>query len=191
MIINRPFQLLHRVTMGVASRFRNIYYRALGVRMDGYVWMRSVQIPRQWEDITLEKCSLGHGVVLLCSGERCLNKIVIRSGTYINRYTIIDAHLSVEVGRDVMMGPFCFITDADHGMAPGEIVGCQQVTALPVTIGDGAWLGANVIILKGVKIGPGAIVGGGSVVTHDVAQDEIVAGIPARSIGTRSYPTRA
>jgi len=191
MIINRPFQLLHRVTMGVASRFRNIYYRALGVRMDGYVWMRSVQIPRQWEDITLEKCALDHGVVLLCSGERCLNKIVIRSGTYINRYTIIDAHLSVEVGRDVMMGPFCFITDADHGMARGELVGRQQVTALPVTIGDGAWLGANVIILKGVKIGPGAIVGGGSVVTHDVAQDEIVAGIPARSIGTRSYPTRA
>ena len=159
--------------------------------MDGYVWMRSVQIPRQWEDITLEKCALDHGVVLLCSGERCLNKIVIRSGTYINRYTIIDAHLSVEVGRDVMMGPFCFITDADHGMARGELVGRQQVTALPVTIGDGAWLGANVIILKGVKIGPGAIVGGGSVVTHDVAQDEIVAGIPARSIGTRSYPTRA
>ena len=155
------------------------------MKIRGYVWLRAIHVPREWEDITLERCALDHGVVLLCSGERRPNKIFIRRGAYINRYTIFDAHMSIEVGCDVMIGPFCFITDGDHGMTRGELVGHQAMKASPVVIGDGAWLGANVAVLKGVKIAPGAIVGAGSVVTHDVNENEIVAGVPARAIGMR------
>ncbi len=52
----------------------------------------------------------------------------------------------------------------------------------PIRIGNGAWIGAKAIILKGVTIGEGAIVGAGSVVTRDVAPYTIVAGNPARFI---------
>ena len=41
-------RLLHRLGMGAASRLRNLYYRGLGVRMGGYVWMRAVEISRNW-----------------------------------------------------------------------------------------------------------------------------------------------
>ncbi len=185
-LVNTLAQQVHRLALGVGSRLRNLYYRLLGVNIQGYVWLRSIRVPRQWEDITLErKCTLDHGVVLLCSGERRSSKIVIRRGAYINRYTMFDAHMSIEVGCDVMIGPFCFITDGDHGMTRGELVGRQPMKASPVVIGDGAWLGANVIVLKGVKIGAGAIVGAGSVVTRDVNENEIVAGVPARQIGSR------
>lgn len=184
-LVNSLAQQLHWFSMGGASRLRNLYYRLLGVRIQGYVWLRSIRIPRRWEDITLQKCALDHGVVLLCSGEQRANKIVIRRGAYINRYTMLDAHMSIEVGCDVMIGPFCFITDGDHGMTRGQLVGHQPMNASPVVIGDGAWLGANVIVLKGVKIGAGAIVGAGSVVTRDVNENEIVAGVPARAIGVR------
>jgi acetyltransferase-like isoleucine patch superfamily enzyme len=52
----------------------------------------------------------------------------------------------------------------------------------PIRIGRGAWLGARVIILKGVTVGEGAVVGAGSVVTRDVAPYTLVAGNPARFI---------
>ena len=55
----------------------------------------------------------------------------------------------------------------------------------PVVIGNDVWIGGRVIILPGVKIGDGAIVGAGSVVTRDVSEYDIVAGNPARVIKNR------
>ena len=94
--------LLHvvvRLCAGAASRVRNMWFRLLGVRMTGYVWMRRVSIPRQWSDITIEEdCSLDDGVVLLCSGSARVDKLVIRSGTYVNRFTVLDAHEHIRGG---------------------------------------------------------------------------------------------
>ena len=54
----------------------------------------------------------------------------------------------------------------------------------PVAIGDDVWLGARVIVLKGVTIGDGAIVGAGSVVTRDIPPWSIAGGQPAKVIRT-------
>src|ERR1051325_6068346 len=131
------------------SRVRNAYFRALGVRLTGYVWMRKISIPRNWRDITVESgASLDDGVVLLCSGESRRDKILIASGSYINRCTIIDAHRSIKIGPNVMIGPSCFITDADHGGEKGKLVADQLMKVAPVKIEADAWLGAHVMILK-------------------------------------------
>ena len=149
--------------------------------MSGYVWMRAIEISRNWSDITLgEGVMLDRGVVLLCSGQPKNDKLVIRSGTYINRYTIFDAHHQLEVGRDCMIGPHCYITDADHGKAPGVAVKEQAMEPAPVIIEDEVWLGASVTILPGVHIGKGAVIGAGSVVTRDVPGNAIALGSPAR-----------
>jgi serine acetyltransferase len=183
--------LFIRICSGVASRLRNVWFRALGVRLTGYVWMRRISIPQNWSDVTIEAgAGLDDGVVLLCSGEPKQNKIIIRSGTYINRYAIIDAHRSIEIGPNVMIGPGCFITDADHGTAPDKLVGDQSMRIGPVLVEEGVWVGAHVTILKGVTISRGAIVGAGSVVTQNVDVNQIVAGVPARVIGTRAKMPR-
>ena len=52
----------------------------------------------------------------------------------------------------------------------------------PVRIGRNVWIGANVTILPGVTIGNGAIVSAGAVVTKDVAENTIVAGVPAKKV---------
>ena len=158
----------------------------LGVQVGGYVWMRQISIPRQWKDVTLETgVSLDDGVVLLCSGSRKSNKLVIRNGTYINRYTMIDAHEQVEIGRNCMIGPHCYITDANHGIAPGAAVKDHPMQIKPVAIEDDVWLGAGVIVLAGVRLGRGAIIAAGAVVTKDVPANAVFAGVPARAIGQR------
>ncbi len=138
-------KLLHltvRGCAGIASRVRNIWFRALGVRMSGYVWMRKVSIPRNWSDITIERrVSLDDGMVLLCNGTQRAEKLMIRQGTYINRYTMIDASEKIEVGENCMIGPHCYITDHDHGHGPGKPVGQQPLVSLPVCIGRDVWIG--------------------------------------------------
>jgi acetyltransferase-like isoleucine patch superfamily enzyme len=154
--------------------------------MNGYVWMRKVSIPRNWSDISLEAgSSFDDGVVLLCSGLAKRGKLVIRSGSYVNRYTMFDVHEQIEVGSNCMIGPNCYITDANHGVAAGLSVKQQPIEPKPVIIEDEVWLGAGVIVLCGVRIGRGAVIGAGAVVTKDISANAIVVGVPAREIGRR------
>ena len=176
-----------RIWRGGLSRLRNIAYRALGVRMHGYAWLQAIEIPRNHRSIELgREVALDRGVVLLCAGEG-RDGIAIRIGpnTYINRHTFIDAAVRVEIGARCAIGPGCYITDHDHGTAPGSPPLDQPLESSPTTIGDEAWIGANATILKGVTIGPRAVVGAGSVVTKDVAPGSVVAGVPARVIRER------
>src|SRR5262245_11595470 len=103
----RLFQFLYRVCAGLQSRKRNWMLRALGVRIHGRAGLRNIEIPRNWDQIELfGPCSLDTGVTLLASGPPQRNaKIRIGRRTYINRYTIIDAHEQVWIGEHCMFGP--------------------------------------------------------------------------------------
>src|ERR1041384_1189539 len=187
MIARAGLSWLRRASDGLKSRWRNFYYRALGVNIEGYVVLRAIEISRNWSDIVLERSvALDQGVVLLCSGPPQANKLIIRSGTYVNRYTIFDAHQHLEVGHDCMIGPHCYITDADHGTEPGRSVQAQSMKKSPVIIEDEVWLGTHVVVLPGVRIGKGAVVGAGSVVTHDLPSNSVAFGRPARVVRMRS-----
>jgi acetyltransferase-like isoleucine patch superfamily enzyme len=85
-----------------------------------------------------------------------------------------------------MIGPHCYITDANHGRVHGINVKSQAMDAKPVIIEDDVWLGAGVIVLPGVSIGRSAVIGAGAVVTKDVPANAIYAGVPANNIGDRS-----
>lgn len=154
--------------------------------------MRKIEIPRCWSQIFLKHCALDRGVTLLATGDADSEpKISIGRGTYINRFTIIDAHASVRIGSDCMIGPHCYITDANHGTQSGIAVGKQQMVTAAVVIEDGVWLGAHVTVLMGVTIGEGAVVGAGSVVTKSVPANTIVVGVPAKLIRSRHSYAKA
>jgi acetyltransferase-like isoleucine patch superfamily enzyme len=173
---------MRRILEGVTSRWRNLYYRSLGVKMQGYVWMRSVEIPRNFSDIEIAPgCSLDRGVTLLCSGEALAQpKIFIGAGTYINRNTFLDASLNITIGKECGIGPGCYITDHDHGTAADLPPLAQALISQPTEIGDRVWIGANVTILKGVVIGSDAVIGAGSVVTRSIPAGAIAVGSPAK-----------
>jgi acetyltransferase-like isoleucine patch superfamily enzyme len=178
--------LLHRAALGAASRLRNGYYRALGVQLDGYVWMRRISIPRCWSDIRLGTgVALDDGVVIVIGGPPRAEKIVIGAGTYVNRYTIFDAHQQLHIGERVMIGPHCYFTDADHSTDPETSVQAQPMRHKPLIVEDEVWIGAHATILPGVRLGKGAIVGAGSVVTRDVPSMAIAVGCPAHVLRYR------
>jgi len=179
-LLNIP-SLFHRAGMGLASRARNVYYRSLGVEITGYVWMRRIEIGRNWSDIYLEKgVSLDNGVVFVTGGPPKRGKVTIRAGTYVNRYTIFDGHESIEIGRRCMIGPHCYITDGDHSKEPGLPVQAQPMRTAPVVLEDEVWVGSHVVILPGVRIGRGAVIGAASVVTRSIPANAIAYGVPAQ-----------
>ncbi|MTJ11419.1 acyltransferase [Anabaena sp. UHCC 0187] len=181
---------LNRVIQGLNSRWRNLYYKMLGVHLHGYIWMRQIEIPRNFQDIEIESnCALDQGVILLCSGEPLTHpKIHIGADTYINRNTFLDAIESLTIGNNCAIGPGCYITDHDHGLDPNFPPLAQPMVSKPTIIGDRVWIGANVTILKGVTIGCDTVVGAGSVVTKDLPERAIAVGVPAKVIKQRIDP---
>lgn len=92
---------------------------------------------------------------------------------------------SLTIGNNVCLGGNCTIYDSDAHpidyMARRD-GNKKDIKSAPVIIEDDAWLGANVIVLKGVTIGARSIIGAGSVVTKSIPPDCIAAGNPARVI---------
>ena len=94
----------------------------------------------------------------------------------------------VKIGKDVMMGPEVMIITKNHLYSdltkPMRLQ--ESETPCPVIIEDDVWIGARAIILPGRRIGKGAIVGAGAVVTKDVPAYAIVGGNPAVILKYRS-----
>jgi maltose O-acetyltransferase len=91
------------------------------------------------------------------------------------------------IGYGVIIGPHCvFLKDNHVYEDPRTRISAQGMTApMPPIVEDEAWIGERVIVLPGRRIGKGAIVGAGAVVTRDVEPYAIVGGNPARVIGSR------
>jgi len=96
----------------------------------------------------------------------------------------------VRVGKYVMFGPNVSIVGGDHRFdRPGTpIIFSDLPERLETVIGDDVWLGSRSLIMAGVRIGNGAIVAAGALVTRDVEPYMIVGGIPAREIRERFTP---
>jgi acetyltransferase-like isoleucine patch superfamily enzyme len=109
-------------------------------------------------------------------------------GSRIGAFAVISAGRSIDIGPDVLIADRVFITDHHHGYADSGIPVIKQDISppRPVSIGAGCWLGVNVCVLPGVALGPGCIVGAGSVVTGSFPAGSIVGGVPARLIRSRS-----
>jgi maltose O-acetyltransferase len=178
---------LIRYPGAIAIRARIARLRLLGVRVGRNCWIRRIRVPRNpWDIVIHDGVALDDDVVLLATGSRQNTpRLIIGSGTYVNRFTMFDASDSIEIEPNCLIGPFCYITDHDHGTEHSTNMARQPLVGSPVRIGGNVWIGAGAIILKGVTIGNGAVIGAGAVVTRDIRTGEKVAGVPARQIGAR------
>ncbi|QBI55790.1 acyltransferase [Streptomonospora litoralis] len=117
--------------------------------------------------------------------------IRIGDGCTIGRGSHVVAHRSIELGDDVFTGPYVYITDQNHVYTDVDVpVGRQWPADDPVRIGDGTWIGANAVVLPGVRLGRNCVVAAATVVRPGEYPDHsVVAGIPGRVV--RRYDPEA
>ena len=110
-------------------------------------------------------CDHGHGIILGDDVFINYNAVMLDSGF-------------IRIGNHVMIGPNCQFYTPNH---PKDFMERRkpQETAYAITIGDDCWIGGGVVICPGVTIGNRCIVAAGSVVTKDIPDDSMAAGVPA------------
>lgn len=120
-------------------------------------------------------------------GKNCEIHPSLRMGAYgyIGPRAVVPS--GVTMGNYVMIGPELLITGADHRFdVPGRaVIFSGRPEPEECIIEDDVWIGSRVIVLKGVRIGRGAVIAAGAVVTRDVPPYTIMGGVPARPIRQR------
>ena len=106
------------------------------------------------------------------------NNTKFGSGCFVNHGCYFMDGGTISIGNNVFIGPFCGFYTASHPLDyKTRNKGLER--ALPIIIGDNCWFGANVTVLQGVTIGNGCVIAAGSVVTKDVPDNAMIAGVPA------------
>lgn len=109
-------------------------------------------------------------------------KLKIGKNTSIGRYSVLDMRGGLIIGDNVSISPNVTFITGSHNMQSSDF----KYESFKTIVEDYVWIGTRAIILPGVKIGKGAVIGAGSVVTKDIGEYEFVAGNPAKFIKNRS-----
>lgn len=134
-------------------------------------------------EISIGKNCFFDGYVSLYSGSN--GSIKLGDDVYVGNFSSITSFKQIAIGAHTFISGNVLIVDFDHGTKKDMLIKKQELEVKPVEIGEDVWIGWGAMILKGNKIGDGAVIGAGSVVTKDVAPYTVVAGVPARKIKIR------
>ena len=135
-----------------------------------------------WTAVVKRKCA-SYGSALKVN-----NKSHVSHNTYLGNHVSMNGlHISgggqVHIGNYFHSGAECMIITQNHNYDYGEAIPYDDTYIMKdVFIGNNVWLGSRVTILPGVRIGEGAIIQAGAVVTKDIPDNCVVAGVPAKKI---------
>lgn len=131
--------------------------------------------------VRIGPASLVQGPMRVTGNDNPCEKISIGTFTVISGALHCDVGAPIRIGNRVRIGHDVSLLTVDHEVG-GEDMRSGTRKYGPIEIGDGAWLASRVVVLPGVRIGAGAIVAAGSVVTRDVPDNTLAVGVPARAV---------
>jgi acetyltransferase-like isoleucine patch superfamily enzyme len=117
-----------------------------------------------------------------------LGNISLGEDVFVGPRCFISAdRVAVSIGDDTIIGPeFCAIAGDHEFESPGTLYReSSRGENAPIEIGANVWIGARVTVLKGVRVGDGAVIAAGSLVTNDVPSMTVAAGAPAQVVRKR------
>ncbi len=170
--------------IAVWAYYRIGWYRATwkGVRAD---WSARVSPHASLDGVA----SLGSAVV----GRH----VLIGTGSYVASGTVQAAVIGdfCSIGPNVLIGPSeheldHWTTSPFEAERHGEGAASTERNRPPPRIGNGVWIGANVVILRGVTIGDRSVIAAGAIVTEDVPSREVWGGVPAKRVSSIRSPTK-
>ena len=116
--------------------------------------------------------------------------ISIGARSVLGQECTLSCYQRITIGRECIIADRTMMIDFDHGTVDVERpIREQGIYKRDVTVGHNVWIGYGACILRGVTVGDNAVIGTSAVVTHDVPDDAVVGGVPARIIRVREPPT--
>ncbi|MBI5889614.1 MAG: CatB-related O-acetyltransferase [Nitrosomonadales bacterium] len=129
----------------------------------------------------------------------------VKGDVRLGKYTYVSSFADIRgIGSATRIGNYCSVARGVKILSAGQVHSLASISTFPfylidrslrradfmvprgdVVIGNDVWIGADAIVLPGVRVGDGAVIGAGAVVTKDVAAFQIVAGVPARPVRMR------
>lgn len=173
-------------TVKARLRWRFAVLRNPRLRKEPYIRMdRSLPI-----DLTRDaSIRVGQGVHFRGGGHIfCQGRLVIGDDVFFNSGSVISVYEYVRIGSHVRIGERVSIHDENHRYGADQIAlnEWSSYRTRPVSIGDGTWIGANVVVLAGAQIGARCVVAAGSVVSGAFPAHSLIAGAPARIVRSLS-----
>ena len=180
--------LLRWVPGGCGCRLRYYYYRKLLADCGQNVTILEGCYIKDRKNIILgDGVGLGLYSQIYAAGKGN-ERIVIGNNVKLNSNVMINADQEgcIEIGNNCIIGPNVVLRTSNHIFSDRNIPTIEQGHKPgTIIVKEDVWIGANVSIVGSVIIGKGAVVGAGAVVIRNVDDYAIVAGVPAKQIGTR------
>ena len=130
---------------------------------------------------------IGDGSIIYGGAEiRAPWNIIIGQQTMVGHHAILDGRCGLTIGNNVNISTGVWFWTLQHDPQSPEFA----TVGGPITVEDHAWISCRAILLPGVRVGEGAVVAAGAVVTHPVDPFTIVGGVPAKKIGERNRDLR-
>lgn len=180
------FVLKNKFFKKIKGSFCNFFYRIQGMKIGKNTKLSKSIVTWPHQICIGRNCTLEYGIYFKYDGPyRKGPSIIIKDHAFIGSNCEFNISGKIEIGSWAMIGSGCRFIDHDHGISIHEKMNNQKAIIKAIQIKDEVWLGVNVVVLKGITIGKGAVVAAGSVVTKDIPAYEVWGGIPASFIKRR------
>lgn len=171
----------------IKTRLRKLWWEMQGASIGLHTNLPSFEITWPHKVKIGNNCILEEDIFFKFDGEwQSGYSIIIADRVFIGRGCEFNIRKNIHIGNDCLIASGCKFIDHDHGITDlSKPINTQPGPEYPIVLEENVWLGVNVIVLKGVKIGKGSVVGSGAVVTKSIPPNEIWSGVPAKKIRDR------
>jgi acetyltransferase-like isoleucine patch superfamily enzyme len=179
---------LRAITSTLVAILRTAWWRLLGMKIGRGTLLPKIRVTWPHQVSLGAHCQLEPGIYFKFDGiYEPGPRLLIGDNVFIGAGCEFNFCRKIVIGSQSLIASGCRFIDHDHGSARRDIPMSMQPHAAdaPIILEEDVWLGANVIVLKGVRIARGAIIAAGAVVTSEVPTFEIWGGVPAQKIGQR------